>query len=205
MKAIGIKKISTGLIAIAVVMLMVVTLCACGAKQITVNVVDGDDTVEVKTEAGKTVENILAAAGVALEEGDEVDPALDTKIEESGQTIVVQRMVNAVVVVDGTETAVELLGGGAVQDALARAGVVLGDGDTVDVDLDAPLEEEMIITVTRAPKPEPAKANNSSSKGSDAPAAKTIVSKNKVENCSGDGHGYYEIIWSDGSTTVEEY
>lgn len=205
MKAMGIKKISTGLVAIAAIMLMMVTLCACGAKQITVSVIDGDDAVEVETEAGKTVEEILAAAGVALEEGDEVDPALDTKIEESGKTIVIQRMVKAVVVADGNETAVELLGGGAVQDALVRAGVELGDGDTVDVDLSAPLEEEMVITVTRAPKPEPAKASNSSSKGSDAPAAKTIVSKNKVDNCSGDGHGYYEIIWSDGSTTVEEY
>ncbi len=34
---------------------------------------------------------------------------------------------------------------------------------------------------------------------------KTIKSKQKVENCNGDGHGYYVITWSDGTVTYQEY
>ncbi len=34
---------------------------------------------------------------------------------------------------------------------------------------------------------------------------KTVKSKQKVENCNGDGHGYYIVTWSDGTVTYEEY
>lgn len=34
---------------------------------------------------------------------------------------------------------------------------------------------------------------------------KKIKSKQKVENCNGDGHGYYIVTWSDGSVTYQEY
>lgn len=60
--------------------------------------------------------------------------------------------------------------------------------------------EEKVITepvdeiVIRGPK-----------KKSPASGGKTIKSKQKVENCNGDGHGYYIITWSDGSVTYEEY
>lgn len=197
-----IKRFTTCFAAIAAVMLMMFALSACGAKDITVNVVEGDDTVEVTTQPGNTVEQILSAAEITLNEGDEVDPALDTKVEESGETITIERMVNAVVVVDGNNVDVALLGGGTVQDALNQAQVTLADGDTVDIDVAAPLENEMLITVTRAPKPEP-KASSSSSSGKSS--GKTVVSKTKVPNCSGDGHGYYEITYSDGSTSYQEY
>lgn len=37
------------------------------------------------------------------------------------------------------------------------------------------------------------------------PAAKTEVSRQAYDDCDGSGHGYYEITWSDGSVTYEEY
>ena len=38
-----------------------------------------------------------------------------------------------------------------------------------------------------------------------APPAKTEVSRQAYDDCDGSGHGYYEITWSDGSVTYQEY
>lgn len=34
---------------------------------------------------------------------------------------------------------------------------------------------------------------------------KSIVSKQRVDDCNGSGHGYFVITWSDGSVTYQEY
>ncbi len=36
-------------------------------------------------------------------------------------------------------------------------------------------------------------------------SGKKIVSKERVEDCDGSGHGYYVITWSDGSVTYQEF
>lgn len=217
MENVRIKKLTACLVAVAAAIFMMVALCACAPKDVTVKVVDGGATTEVTTQEGKTVSEVLSAADITINEGDEVDPALDSKIEGEGKTITITRMNNVVVVVDGKNVDVAILGG-TVQDALDKAEVTLADGDKVDVEVATPLADEMIITVTRAPKQQSTATKNttssskasssSSSKSSSAskPAAqKTIVSKTKVPNCDDASHGYYEITWSDGSTTYEEY
>lgn len=218
MENVRIKKLTACLVAIVAAAVMMVALCACAPKEVTVKVVDGDASTEVTTQEGKTVSEVLSAADITVNEGDEVDPALDSKIEGEGKTITIQRMNNVVVAVDGKNVDVAILGG-TVQDALDKAEVTLANGDKVDVEVTTPLADEMIITVTRAQKEQGATtksgssssskaSSSSSSKSSSAskPAAqKTIVSKTKVPNCDDASHGYYEITWSDGSTTYEEY
>lgn len=166
-----------------------------------------------------TVQDALDAAGITLNEGDVVNPGLDTVIEGEGLTVTVERVKNVAVAVDGQNIDVALLDG-TVQDALDAAGITLGDGDTVDVEVATPIEDGMLITVTRyvpEPEPEPAadtsekksssskKKSSSSSEKKSSSSEKSVVSKTKVPNCNDDGHGYYEITWSDGSTTYEEY
>lgn len=217
MENVRIKKLTACLVAVAAAIFMMVALCACAPKDVTVKVVDGDATTEVTTQEGKTVSEVLSAADITVNEGDEVDPSLDSKIEGEGKTITITRMNNVVVAVDGKNVDVAILGG-TVQDALDKAEITLADGDKVDVEVATPLADEMIITVTRAPKQQSTATKNttSSSKASSSssgksssaskPAAqKTIVSKTKVPNCDDASHGYYEITWSDGSTTYEEY
>lgn len=220
MKTTEIKRFALFFVAVAAAALMMVALCACAPKEVSVNVVDGDSTTEVTTQEGKTVSEVLSAADIAINDGDEVDPALESKIEGENQTITIKRMNNVVVVVDGKNVDVAILGG-TVQDALDKAEVTLADGDKVDVEVSTPLENEMVITVTRAPKQQAStstnsqassssssKASNSSSSkstSSSKPAAKSVVSKTKVPNCDDESHGYYEITWSDGSVTYEEY
>lgn len=45
----------------------------------------------------------------------------------------------------------------------------------------------------------------SSSQSAAAPQGKDEVSRQAYDDCDGSGHGYYEIIYSDGSTAREEY
>ena len=45
----------------------------------------------------------------------------------------------------------------------------------------------------------------SSSQSAAAPQGKYEVSRQAYDDCDGSGHGYYEIIYSDGSTAREEY
>ena len=168
---------------------------------------DGEN-IEVSMVDG-TVQDALDKAGVALAEGDEVTPSLDTEIGDGDVTITVERMKHAVVAADGENIEVSMLNG-TVQDALDSAGVTLKDGDKVDVDTAAPLEDGMLITVTRyVKKSEPTASNSSSNRNngssSNKSSEKSVVSRTQVPNCSGDGHGYYEITWSDGSMTYEEY
>lgn len=208
------KRFGAALVAIAAAVLMMLALSACAPKEVTVNIVDGDNTTEVTVQEGKTVSDALEAAQITVNEGDEVTPALDAKIEGADQTITIQRLNKVVVAVDGKNVDVEVLGG-TVQDALDKAEVTLADGDKVDVEVATPLEDEMVITVTRAVKEQPkatsssssASSSNksSSSAGSEKPAAKTVVSKTKVPNCDDESHGYYEITYSDGSVSYEEY
>lgn len=37
------------------------------------------------------------------------------------------------------------------------------------------------------------------------PAGKTVVSRERVDDCDGSGHGYYIITYSDGSVEYEDY
>ena len=50
-----------------------------------------------------------------------------------------------------------------------------------------------------------AAAQASSGQSAAAPQGKYEVSRQAYDDCDGSGHGYYEIIYSDGSTAREEY
>lgn len=56
-----------------------------------------------------------------------------------------------------------------------------------------------------APAAQGGSGSESSSGGEEQPAGRTVVSKTPVYNCDGSGHGYYEIVYSDGQTEYEEF
>ena len=67
-------------------------------------------------------------------------------------------------------------------------------------------KEPVSKIVTEGTKEKPkqsSKSSGSSSKKSSG--GKHIVSKRKVPDCDGSGHGYWEIKYSDGSTTTKSY
>ena len=48
-------------------------------------------------------------------------------------------------------------------------------------------------------------ANQESQSSESSGGGKTVVSKTPVYDCDGSGHGYYEIVYSDGSTAYEKF
>lgn len=211
-----IKKSLAGLITVLVAAMFTMALAGCGAQDVNVTIDDNGTTTEVSVASGKTVGDALAAADIKVGDKDVVDPALDTKIDGQTNKITIKRCVTVKVDDDGQVKDVELVGG-TVADALTQAEIILSDGDSVDVDVNAPLQDGMTIVITRAQVTSPQSGDAGSSGfsyGGDAsddvaadepPAERSLVSKTPVPNCNDENHGYYEILYSDGSMEYEEY
>lgn len=205
-------------LAILSVAILALALVGCGGKDVDVTINDNGVTTTLSVKDGQTVEQVLAEAQIELGEDDVVDPALDAKVSDSSNTITITRAV-AVTIINGSDRIELSVVGSSVADALAAAQVELAEGDMLDVEHSAPLHDGMTITIT---KPQaPSAPDDASSSGapsyddadaapdavaSDAPAQeRQIVSKTPVPNCNDDSHGYYEILYSDGSMECEEY
>ena len=114
-----IKKILTS--GLAVFFLM--GLCACG--KVTVQINDGGVVTELEVSSSKTVEQALEEGEIALNEGDEVSPASDTKVSEA-QEIVISRKNTVSLSMDGKTREVEMVGG-TVGDLLEQEKIILGE------------------------------------------------------------------------------
>lgn len=129
-------------------LMLALTVAACSPKKITVTIDDNGTKSEVEIEVGKTVKDALDAAKITLGDKDECEPKADEKIAEDTKLITVKRSNKVTIIKDGKETSVEVLGG-TVEDALNKANITLGDGESVDVDLKTALKEGMVITITK--------------------------------------------------------
>ena len=135
-----IKKILTS--GLAVFFLM--GLCACG--KVTVQINDGGVVTELEVSSSKTVEQALEEGEIALNEGDEVSPASDTKVSEA-QEIVISRKNTVSLSMDGQTREVEMVGG-TVGDLLEQEKITLGEKQHVNYALDEYLTDGMEIKVS---------------------------------------------------------
>ena len=143
-----VKKLTAGLLRIAKSRaLSTVVLAACSVAMIayvSVNmrvytVMDGTDSKVVLTLSDKP-EDVVAAAGVVLKDGDELKT-------EAGE-ISVNRAFDVQVTVDGS-TSVLRMTGGTVGDALELLGVTVDKDDTVNVTDDQEVSDGLNITIER--------------------------------------------------------
>ncbi|WP_168356582.1 ubiquitin-like domain-containing protein [Petralouisia muris] len=119
-------------------------LCACGKATVQIN--DSGVVTELEVSTPSTVEEILEEAEIAWKDGDEVSPALDTKITEAGE-IVISRKNTVKLTADG-ETKEVVMVGGTVSDLLEQEGVTLGEKQRVNYDLDEYLKDGMEIKIS---------------------------------------------------------
>lgn len=70
---------------------------------------------------------------------------------------------------------------------------------------DAAVKAEEAAQAQAAAEAQAAASQASSGQSAAAPQGKYEVSRQAYDDCDGSGHGYYEIIYSDGSTAREEY
>lgn len=109
-----------------------------------VYVTDNGVTREIKTNETNT-EAILRAENYEIGEFDEVSESFD---ENNSLHITISRAFDVSVAADGQTQTLPVLGG-TVSDILDKAGIALGDFDTVNFRKDAAVTPEMSIEVTR--------------------------------------------------------
>jgi len=136
------------IIAGTAVFIVLVSLMLCSyawARKSVVLVCDGKQQV-VTTVAGN-VEKLLASQKITLLEKDEVEPSLDTPLQE-GMVVTVHRAVDFNLVADGVTTAARTRAS-TVGDALTEYNIALAPEDEVIPSLDAPVTPGMLVQVFR--------------------------------------------------------
>ena len=134
------KKFAVVLLAI----MMVFSLSACGKKAM-VSINDGGVVTEVEVTLPSTVSKILEAAEIQINDGDVVEPSLDTKLSDA-EEIKVSRLHKVELTLAGTKKSVEIVGG-TVADLLKQEGITLSDKQKINHDLTAPITDGMEIKI----------------------------------------------------------
>lgn len=96
---------------------------------------------------GDTIYKALAENNILVQEGDQVSPGPEMVIQ-ADLAVEIKRSSEIIVDVDGKQQSLTMMGG-TVADALAEAGVKLGEKDACNYDLDEPLFNKMHLRVSR--------------------------------------------------------
>lgn len=183
-----------------------VTLTADGETQTTITTAD-------------TVEDFLTDQGLVLDPKDRLDPAGDTPLCD-GMEIVVERVSVKTVTERETipfekkvEYSGELYKGESKEKTAGAEGEKEVTYEAVYVNgklekkvkvsekvIKEPVDQVIVEgtkTKVQTPPPEQKPKQN--------PDEPHVVSKQKVPDCDGSGHGYYIITWSDGKVEYEDY
>lgn len=115
-------------------------------------IVINDDPPIALDVSGWTVAHALKSAGIVLQEGDELTPALSERIAP-GSRVTIARGTRVTLRVDG-EARELVVPHGTVKDALVRAGVRMGSLDRVVPVRETPLQDGMEIQVIRVTQQE---------------------------------------------------
>lgn len=182
-------------------------------KSLTVSLTADGKITEVTTKAA-TVEALLAEQKITLSADDEVSEKLDAKLS-AGMKIVVKRVVykeetaTESIDYDNQEEYSDEMPEG--ESKVTQTGVKGEKTVTYKVkyvDGKEAGREKISEKITKEPVDQIITygSGQSSDGGNDSgDGGKEIVSKTDYPNCWGDGHGYYEILYSDGTTEVVEY
>lgn len=123
-------------------------LAGCGSSNtMEVNIEDGKVTTVVSVEKDCTVADALAAAELTVSAGDELSVAVNEAVPSDGQPIVISRKNQVNIAEDNGNSQMVTVMGGRVSDALAAAGIELGEYDDVDHNVDAYLANGMTINI----------------------------------------------------------
>lgn len=184
-------------------------------RRLAVSVTADGETKDYLTQA-KTVGELLDSEGITLGKKDKVKPKLSKKLKEGTKVVVkrvdVKKVTEKEPVAYQTRTEksnsmtvgtskVTRQGVNGEKKVTYRVTYVDGKEDGRKVVKEEIVKEpvDKIITQGTKPKPKPA-ASKSKSKG-----GKKVVSKKKVYDCDGSGHGYYIIKYSDGTVKYKDF
>lgn len=176
---------------------MAVLFCLAGCanrEKLPVSIYDSNVETMLDVREGTTVRNVLKKAEIILDDGDTVSPSLGTVVTKGETDIVIKRCNTAQQ--DITEMYIE--------------------------EITETKPEKQPAKQTEAPKSQPLKRGREASKNQQSKGGQEeqqnqevsdeesnnkpeIVSKEKIYDCDGSGHGYYLIKWSDGTEEYEDF
>ncbi|NLN82566.1 MAG: DUF348 domain-containing protein [Clostridiales bacterium] len=125
--------------ALAVVSAAIIALVSVHLTAITI--IDGDKTRVVLT-LDKNPQRVVASAGIALSEGDEV------VAKDGFRVLSVNRAADVQITADGISTIVRM-SNGTVADVLETVGIELNENDRINVDLTQEIDDGLDITIDR--------------------------------------------------------
>ena len=144
MKRIGGKK-NLRLIVLGAVLLMLMSLSACGGDPSLVIIKDEGMNTEIELNLPMRVDKILIDAEIPLGKNDEVIPSLNTNLNP-GETITVLRE-HTVKLISGGKVREVTIVGGRVSDLLEKEGIYLGENQVTSEPLEKELAEGMEIEI----------------------------------------------------------
>ena len=211
-------------------MMILVCLTACGgdssSEKQTLTIIDGNVKTEVEVKTGDKIADVLAQAGVTLGEKDTCAPDLNTEVAADTAQIVITRYTEATEpATTATEaaTAAEEVKEEKVTEKIAYGtreeySDALAEGDSEITRYGVEGEKEITYKVTYVDGKETAREKIlekitkepvdeiiTYGTASDDDGGVYEVSRENYPDCDGSGHGYYEILYSDGSTEYVEY
>lgn len=161
------------------------TITVSTPKAVTVSV---DGAAKPVTTSTATVQALLAERNIKIAEGDKVEPGIDAPITE-GMTVTVATAAYAQAQTAATEAAAQQAAAEAAAQQAAAEQAATEQAAAESYDAGAGADTDAGVDA-----------------GDAAPAEEAgVVSRTTVPNCNNDGHGYYEITYSDGTVAYEEY
>ena len=163
--------------------------------------VDGE-TKEYLTEA-KNVADLLEEQSIAVDKKDIVKPGMERELFEGTKVVIERVSVKQVVEKEKVpfETEVEYSGSMYSDESVEKTPGVEGEKEVTYEVTYVDGKEDHRKAVSEKMLKEP--VSQVVTKGTKQ--RRRIVSKQKVEDCDGSGHGYYIITWSDGKVEYQDY
>lgn len=163
--------------------------------------VDGE-TKEYLTEA-KNVADLLEEQSITVDKKDIVKPAMERTLSEGTKVVIERVSVKQVVEKEKVpfETEVEYSGSMYSDESVEKTPGVKGEKEVTYEVTYVDGKEDHRKAVSEKMLKEP--VSQVVTKGTKQ--RRHIVSKQKVEDCDGSGHGYYIITWSDGKVEYQDY
>ncbi len=190
------------------------------SKGVSVSLTVDGKTTKVAVSNGTTVKDFLDRQQVVLGKDDVCTEKLDAEISD-GMEIAVKRVeykeetktetVNFETKeeysssLESGKSQVKQEGVNGEKEVTYKVKYVDGEEISREVVSEKVIKEAVNKIVTYGTKGESKQNSSKDNSESDNSGGKTVVSKTPVYNCDGSGHGYYEIVYSDGSTEYVEF
>ena len=203
---------------------MCIALISClsgcaNMEKLPVSIYDSNVETMLDVREGTTVRNVLKKAEIVLDDGDTVSPALGTAVTEGETDIVIKRCKTDQQ--DDTEMDIDEMndtdtGDNADSDIDSNIATETTAHDTTDsntndsnIDVDTDMDSNVDSNANTITKNEKTKTKPQKQTAEETEAPENgepeIVSKEKIYDCDGSGHGYYLIKWSDGREEYEDF